>query len=246
MDLKDKVAIVTGGSRGIGKAIAILLAQKGAKIAVNYFSGVDSAEKVVKEIEETGGEAITIKADVSRKAEVLDMVQTVLNHFGRIDVLVNNAGIGGQPSFLEISEEEWDRILAVNLKGVFSCCQAVIPIFLKQSGGKIINISSIAGKMGGLSGVHYGASKAGVIGLTMALSTEFGKKNIHVNAITPGPIRTDMYEHLPPALQQRFAESTHLGRVGEPGEIAHGVLFLLENDFVTGETLNMSAGRYMD
>ena len=246
MDLSEKVAVITGGSRGIGKAIAILLSRKGAKIAVNYSSGVDSADRVVKEIEEMGGKAIKVKADVSKQPEVHSMFQTVLMHFGRVDVLVNNAGTVGQPRFLEISEAEWDRVLAVNLKGVFNCCQAVIPIFLKQSGGKIINMSSVAGKMGGQTGVHYGASKAGVIGLTMALSTEFAKKNIHVNAIAPGPVKTEMFLGLPASLQERFADTTHVGRVCEPAEIAHAVVFLLENDFMTGETLNMSAGRYMD
>jgi 3-oxoacyl-[acyl-carrier protein] reductase len=246
MDLNGKVAVITGGGRGIGKAISMMLARKGAKIAVNYSSGADSAEGVVKEIEGMGGKAIKVKADVSKQAEVHAMFQTVLKHFGRVDILVNNAGTMGQTQLLEITEAEWDRVLAVNLKGMFNCCQAVIPIFLKQSGGKIINMSSIAGKTGGASGVHYGASKAGVIGLTMALSTEFAKKNIYVNAIAPGPVRTEMFENLPASLQERFADSTHVGRVCEPSEIAHGVVFLLENDFMAGEILNMSAGRYMD
>ena len=246
MDLNGKVAVITGGNRGIGKAISIMLSTKGAKIAVNYSSSVDSADKVVKEIEGMGGTAIKVKADVTKQPEVHSMFQTVLKQFGRVDILVNNAGTMGQPKFLEISEADWDRVLAVNLKGMFNCCQAVIPIFLKQSGGKIVNMSSIAGKTGGASGVHYGASKAGVIGLTMALSTEFAKKNIYVNAIAPGPVKTEMFLGLPAALQERFAGTTHLGRVCEPSEIAHAVVFLLENDFITGETLNMSAGRYMD
>jgi 3-oxoacyl-[acyl-carrier protein] reductase len=246
MDLNEKIAVITGGSRGIGKAVAIMLARKGAKIVINYSSGADSADKVVSEIEGAGGTAIKVKADVSKQPEVHAMFQTVLERFGRVDVLVNNAGIAGKSSLLEISEAEWDRVLAVNLKSMFNCCQAVIPIFLKQAGGKIINMSSVAGKMGGASGVHYGASKAGVIGLTMALSTEFAKKNIHVNAIAPGPVKTEMFLGFPASLQQRFADSTHVGRVCEPSEIAHGVVFLLENDFMAGETLNMSAGRYMD
>jgi 3-oxoacyl-[acyl-carrier protein] reductase len=246
MDLNEKVAVITGGSRGIGKAIAISLSKKGGKIAVNYSSGADAADKVISEIEGRGGKAMKVKADVSKPSDVRAMFQTVLERFGRVDVLVNNAGTVGKPQLLEISEAEWDRVLAVNLKGMFNCCQAVIPIFLKQSGGKIINMSSVAGKMGGASGVHYGASKAGVIGLTMALSTEFAKKNIYVNAIAPGPVKTEMFQGLPASLQERFAETTHVGRVCEPSEIAHAVVFLLENDFMAGETLNMSAGRYMD
>jgi 3-oxoacyl-[acyl-carrier protein] reductase len=246
MNLNEKVAIITGGSRGIGKAIAIFLSKKGARIAVNYSSGADAAEKTVTEIERLGGKAIKVKADVSKPSEVCSMFQTVLDHFGRVDALVNNAGTVGHTHLSEISEEEWDRVLAVNLKGVFNCCQAVIPIFLKQGGGKIINMSSVAGKTGGQSGVHYGASKAGVIALTMALSTEFARKNIYVNAIAPGPVKTDMFLSLPTSLQEHFANTTHLGRVCEPDEIAHAVAFLLENDFITGETLNMTAGRYMD
>lgn len=246
MNLNEKVAIITGGSRGIGKAIAIFLSKKGARIAVNYSSGADAAEKTVTEIERLGGKAIKVKADVSKPSEVRSMFQTVLDHFGRVDALVNNAGTVGHTHLSEISEEEWDRVLAVNLKGVFNCSQAVIPIFLKQGGGKIINMSSVAGKTGGQSGVHYGASKAGVIALTMALSTEFARKNIYVNAIAPGPVKTDMFLSLPTSLQEQFANTTHLGRVCEPDEIAHAVAFLLENDFITGETLNMTAGRYMD
>ena len=246
MDLNDKVALITGGGRGIGKAISLELSKKGAAVVVNYATKADSADLVVNEILKNKGKAMKIRADVSKPKEVEEMVRAVVDKFGRVDVLVNNAGTGGQPHLLEISESEWDRVLAVNLKGTFNCCQKVIPIFLKQGGGKIINFSSVAGKMGGVSGVHYAASKAGVIGLTMALSTEFAKKNICVNAIAPGPIRTEMFESHPPATQKYMADLTHVGRVGEPREIAHAVIFLLENDFITGETINMSAGRYMD
>ncbi|UCG07665.1 MAG: 3-oxoacyl-ACP reductase FabG [Desulfobacterales bacterium] len=246
MDLNDKVALITGGSRGIGKAISLELSKKGAAIAVNYVTKADSADWVVNEILKSKGKAIKIKADVSKPKEVEEMFRTVLDNFGSLDILVNNAGTAGQPHLLEISEPEWDRVLGVNLKGIFNCCQMAIPIFLEQGGGKIVNFSSVAGKMGGVSGVHYAASKAGVIGLTMALSTEFANKNIYVNAIAPGPIRTEMFESLPPATQKHLADLTHVGRVGEPREIAHAVVFLLENDFITGETINMSAGRYMD
>jgi 3-oxoacyl-[acyl-carrier protein] reductase len=246
MDLNDKVALITGGSRGIGKAISLELSKKGAAIAVNYATKADSADLVVNEILKNKGKAIKIKADVAKSKEVEEMFRVVVDNFGKIDILVNNAGTAGQPQLLEISESEWDRVLDVNLKGIFNCCQKAIPLFLEQGGGKIVNVSSVAGKMGGVSGVHYAASKAGVIGLTMALSTEFANKNIYVNAIAPGPIRTEMFESLPPATQKRLADSTHVGRVGEPGEIAQAVVFLLENDFITGETINMSAGRYMD
>jgi 3-oxoacyl-[acyl-carrier protein] reductase len=246
MDLNDKVALITGGSRGIGEAISLELSKKGTAIAVNYATKTDSADLVVNEILKNKGKAIKIKADVSKSKEVEEMFRAVLDHFGSVDILVNNAGTAGQAHLLEISESEWDRVLDVNLKGIFNCCQKAIPLFLEQGGGKIVNLSSVAGKMGGVSGVHYAASKAGVIGLTMALSTEFANKNIYVNAIAPGPIRTEMFESLPPATQKRLADLTHVGRVGEPREIAQAVVFLLENDFITGETINMSAGRYMD
>jgi NAD(P)-dependent dehydrogenase (short-subunit alcohol dehydrogenase family) len=246
-DLSNKVAIVTGGNRGIGAAISRELAQHGAKVALTYNSSADSADALVEKIRETGGQAIAVKTQVSDQKEVGRMVETVANEFGGVDILVNNAGIMGEPSFLKISQEDWDRVMAVNLRGVFNCCQAVIPLMLqREDGGKIVNISSVAGKMGGLSGAQYAASKAGVIGLTMALSTEFAKEKLWVNAITPGPIATEMYQNLPAEVQQKFADSTHVGRVGHPSEIAHSVMFLLQNDFVAGETLNMSAGRYLD
>jgi NAD(P)-dependent dehydrogenase (short-subunit alcohol dehydrogenase family) len=245
MNLKDKVAIVTGGSRGIGKAISLELSKKGAAVAVNYATSADSADRVVNEILKNKGKALKVAADVSRPDQVDKMFQTVLDHFGRVDILVNNAGTMGKVNLLEISESEWDHVLDINLKGMFNCCKRAIKIFLEQGGGKIVNFSSVAGKMGGASGVHYAASKAGVIGLTMALATEFAKKNIWVNAIAPGPIKTEMFETLPKERQQMMANSTHVGRMGEPREMAHAVIFLLENDFISGETLNASAGRYL-
>ena len=246
MDIKGKVALVTGGNRGIGRAISLLLSQKGVKVALNYSSSEASAAKVVDEITRGGGEAMKIQADIASPDDSKAMIAAVIDHFGRLDFVVNNAGTVGTPKFLEITEEDWDRVLDINLKGVFNCCQAAMPGFLEQGGGKIVNISSIAGKMGGKSGVQYAASKAGVIGLTMALATEFANQNIWVNAVTPGPVRTDMFKGLTPELQKMFADTTLVGRVGEPDEIAHAVVFLLENDFVNGETLNVSGGRYLD
>lgn len=246
-NLKGKTAIVTGGNRGIGNAITKELAAQGVIVAINFNANGASADSLVSEIKKAGGQAFPVQAEVSDRKQVDQMIRTVSNKTGSVDFLINNAGVMGEPQFLKISEDDWDRVLAVNLKGVFNCSQAVIPLMLKRAeGGKIINISSIAGKMGGLSGAQYAASKAGVIGLTMALSTEFAKQDIWVNAITPGPIRTEMYENLPSEVQRRFADSTHIGRVGDPFEIAHGVVFILENDFLAGETLNLSAGRYMD
>ena len=245
MDLQNKVAIITGGNRGIGKAISLELSKKGTVVAVNFATNGDAADLVINEILKNKGKAIKVQADVSRPDQVDKMFQTVLDHFGRVDILVNNAGTMGKINLLEISESDWDRVLDINLKGTFNCCQQAIKIFLEQGGGKIVNFSSVAGKMGGVAGAHYAASKAGVIGLTMALATEFARKNIWVNAIAPGPIRTDMYESMPKEKQDLMANSTHVGRMGEPREMAHGVIFLLENDFISGETLNASAGRYL-
>jgi 3-oxoacyl-[acyl-carrier protein] reductase len=246
MDLKDRVAVVTGGNRGIGRAISLALADKGAKVAIIYGSSAAAAADVKNEIISNKGEALTIQADVSKKPEVAEAFRAAIEHFRKIDILVNNAGTMGTPNFLEITEEDWDRVLAVNLKSMFNCCQEAVPAFLQQGSGRIVNLSSIAGKMGGKSGVHYAAAKAGVIGLTMALATEFSDKNILVNAVAPGPVRTEMLDKLPQELQKIFADLTLVKRVCEPAEIAHGVIFLLENDFVTGETLNISGGRYLD
>ena len=243
MNLAGKVALVTGASRGIGRAIAVALAKKGAKVAINYRVRRDEAEKTLKMVEEAGSEGMIVQADVSKWEDVQRMVEEVVNHFGRIDILVNNAGVLSKVwPIEEISDEEWDRVLNINLKGTFYCCRAVVPIMKRQGGGKIVNISSIAGKMGGYVGCHYAASKAGVIGLTFALATELAPK-ITVNAVAPGPVDTDM---LTDELREKLSKLTPFGRVAKPEEIAHAVIFLLENDYVSGEVVDVNAARYMD
>ena len=242
MELRGKVALVTGGNRGIGRAISIALAEKGADVAVNYRRNRESAEEVVDLLSALGVRAMAIQADVSDYGQVEAMVDAVVKSFGRLDILVNNAGITGEHVKLsEIPIEEWDRILDVNLKGVFNCCKAAEP-FLRQAKGKIVNMSSVAGKMGGTIGSHYAASKAGIIGLTFALASELAP-DVMVNAVAPGPVDTDL---ISPEVKRRLASIIPLGRIATPEEIAHAVIFLLENDYVTGEVVDVNAGRYMD
>lgn len=242
MELRGKVALVTGGNRGIGRAISIALAEKGADVAVNYRRNRESAEEVVDLLIALGVRAMAIQADVSDYGQVEAMVDAVVKSFGRLDILVNNAGITGEHVKLrEIPLEEWDRILDVNLKGVFNCCKAAEP-FLRQAKGKIVNMSSVAGKMGGTIGSHYAASKAGIIGLTFALASELAP-DVMVNAVAPGPVDTDL---ISPEVKRRLASIIPLGRIATPKEIAHAVIFLLENDYVTGEVVDVNAGRYMD
>ena len=242
MELKGKVALVTGGNRGIGRAISIALAEKGADVAVNYHRSKQSAEEVVSMLSALGVRAMPIQADVSDYAQVEAMVDAVVKSFGRLDILVNNAGITGEHVKLsEIPIEEWNRILDVNLKGVFNCCKAAEP-FLRRAKGKIVNMSSVAGKMGGTIGSHYAASKAGIIGLTFALASELAP-DVMVNAVAPGPVDTDL---ISPEVKKRLASIIPLGRIATPEEIAHAVIFLLENDYVTGEVVDVNAGRYMD
>ncbi len=247
LEIKGKIALVTGASRGIGKAIALKLAEKGAKIAVNYKTNKELAEKVVKEIEEQGGEARAYRADVADYNQVKKMVEEILKDFGTIHILVNNAGVIAKTfSVMEISDEEWDTILNTNLKGAFNCIKAVAPIMIKNGEGKIINISSVAGKMGGTVGPAYAASKAGLIGLTFSVAQELLPHNITVNAIAPGPIETEMIAKLPEERKKKILSRVPMGRFGTPEEVAKTVTFLIENDYITGEVIDVNGGYYMD
>ena len=247
MEIKGKVALVTGASRGIGKAIALKLAEKGAKIAVNYRTNKELAEKVVKEIKEQGGEARAYRADVANYNQVKKMVEEIMKDFGTIHILVNNAGVIAKTfSVMEITDEEWDTILNTNLKGAFNCIKAVAPIMIKNGEGKIINISSVAGKMGGTVGPAYAASKAGLIGLTFSVAQELLPHNITVNAIAPGPIETEMIAKLPEERKKKILSRVPMGRFGTPEEVAKTVTFLIENDYITGEVIDVNGGYYMD
>ncbi len=238
MKLKNKVAIITGAAQGIGKGIALTLAKEGANVVVSDIKGVYD---VVREIETLGVKALGVKADVSNKKEVEEMVKKTLNRFGRIDILVNNAGIFPFVNLTEMKEEDWDRVLNVNLKGIFNCTKTVLNEMIKQKSGNIINISSIAAMVGfkGLS--HYCASKAGVIGFTKAAALELSQYGIRVNAIAPGGIETPGTKGM---IDENFINSLPIKRVGIPKDIAKTVLFLASEDssYITGQCIVVDGG----
>ncbi len=242
MQLRDKNAIVTGGNRGIGRAISLALAEKGANVAIGFHQHDQRADQTVEEVREIGVKSLKTQVDVRDLEQVKEMINRVRQSFGSIDILVNNAGISGSNSAIgDISIEEWKRVIDVNLTGVFNCCKAAKEE-LKKNSGKIVNISSIAGKMGGTIGCHYGASKAGVIGLTFALARELAPE-VTVNAVAPAAVATDF---LTAEIKQKLSKETPFGRIANPQEIAHTVIYLLENDYVSGEVIDVNAGRYMD
>lgn len=253
--LKHKVALVTGGASGIGEAICLRFAEEGAQVAVADLNA-DAADMVVKKILEAEGEALGIEVNVCHQEEVQQMVGKVLKRFGRIDILVNSAGVSRILPFLETTEEIWDETLAVNLKGTFLCCQAVIPHLLRQGRGKIINLSSQSGKRGTSWYAAYCASKAAVIGLTQSLAMEFAPHRINVNAICPGIVFTSMWDKqlaqygrkrglTPEQAKEYLISRIPLGRPAEPKEVANLALFLAsdESDYITGQALNITGGQ---
>ena len=246
--MNDRVAIITGASRGIGRSIAEAFAQEGAKVVVNYNNNETKASEVAKEIEKKGGQATCLKADVSRAEDVKRLVNTTLDKFGRIDILVNNAGVMFPEDFLSTTEETWDRTIDINLKGAYLCSKEVAPIMIKQKKGKIINISSNSGLYhpSAMRYVEYVASKAGMNGITKAMALRLGPY-ITVNAICPGYIQTEMVAHNDPATEKMLLDETALKRFGRPDEVANAAVFLASNeaDFITGELLIVAGGRGM-
>ena len=246
--LKDRVAIVTGSSRGIGRAIALRFADEGAKVVVNWVGGEKAAAEVVDEIKKKGTEALSVRADVSRLADVRSLVQSTIDRFGQIDVLVNNAGVMFTRGVLETSEDDWDRTIDVNLKGAYLCSKEVAPIMVAQKFGRIINISSNSGLYhpSAMRWTEYVVSKAGMNGLTKAMALALGPY-ITVNAVCPGWIKTDMVEGTDPAVERRILDETALGRWGTPDEVAASAAFLASHDadFITGELLIVAGGRGM-
>ncbi len=245
--LTGKVALVTGASRGIGKAIALELALNGATVAVNFSGSEEKANAVVEEIKALGREAIAIKADVSNSDSVNNLVKTVIETYGSLDILVNNAGITRDNLIMRMKEEEWDDVINTNLKGVFQCTKAVTRQMMKQRSGKIINIASIVGVSGNPGQANYVAAKAGVIGLTKTVAKELSSRNINVNAIAPGFITTDMTEKLPEEVKGEMLKQIPLAKFGEPRDIAKVVLFLASEDskYITGQTLHVDGGMVM-
>lgn len=238
MKLKNKVAIVTGAAQGIGRGIALALAKEGANVVVSDIKGVYD---VVREIETMGVKALGIKADVSKKEEVEKMVEKVLDRFGRIDILVNNAGIFPFVNLTEMKEDDWDKVLDINLKGIFNCTKAVLDEMIKQKSGNIINISSIAAMVGFKGLTHYCASKAGVIGFTKATALELSQYGIRMNAIAPGGIETPGTKGM---VDDNFINSLPIKRVGTPKDIANTVIFLAseDSDYITGQCIVVDGG----
>ncbi len=247
MELRGKNALITGASRGIGKSIALTLARNGVNIAINFLKNKELAENVAKKAISYGIKARIYRADVSNFEEVKSMVEKIISDFGSIDILINNAGIIPKNySITNIPIEEWQKIINVNLTGCFNVVKAVVPYMIKQKEGKIVNMASVAGKMGGTVGPHYAASKAGIIGMTFSLAQELLKYNITVNAIAPGPIETEMIANLPQDVKMKILKRVPMGRFGKPEEVAEAVLFLIKCDFVTGEVIDVNGGYYMD
>ena len=243
--LKDKVAVVTGASRGIGKAAALALASQGAKVVVNYARSSDAAEATVKEITEAGTEAIALQADVSKSDEVDNLIKATLDKFGRIDVLVNNAGITKDTLLLRMKPEQWQAVIDLNLTGVFLCTKAVSKTMLKQRSGRIINIASVAGQMGNPGQANYSAAKAGVIGFTKTVAKELANRGVTVNAVAPGFIETDMTEDLK---SDDIIKFIPLGRYGKPEEVAGTIRFLAADPaaaYITGQVFNVDGGMVM-
>lgn len=243
--LKDQVAIVTGASRGIGRAIALQLAFEGAKVVVNYASSSTAADQVVAEITTAGGEAVAIQGDVSQENQVDTLIKTTLEKFQRVDILVNNAGITRDTLLLRMKLEEWQAVIDTNLTGVFLCTKAVSKIMLKQRSGRIINIASVAGQMGNPGQANYSAAKAGVIGFTKTVAKELSSRGITVNAVAPGFIITDMTSDIK---AEGILQYIPLGRFGQPEEIAGMVRFLASDPaaaYITGQVFNVDGGMVM-
>jgi 3-oxoacyl-[acyl-carrier protein] reductase len=246
--LDGRIAIVTGASRGIGRAIAERFATEGASVVVNYVAGSKAAEAVVAGITARGGSAVAIQADVSKRSSVDELIAATLARFGRIDILVNNAGVMITKAVMETSEDDWDLTIDVNLKGAYLCSKAVVPVMIRQEGGTIINMSSNSGLYhpSAMKFTEYVVSKAGLNGLTKAMALALGP-HIRVNAICPGWIRTDMVEAIDPEVQQRILDETALHRWGTPDDIAASAVFLASDEaaFITGELLIVAGGRGM-
>ena len=240
-DLKDRVALVTGGSRGIGAAVATALARAGADVAVNYRERADAANAVCGEITRSGRKALLVQADVSVSADVRRMVAEIEAHFGGIDILVNNAAIAHPRKLEEITEAEWDEVLTINLKSVFLVTQAVVGGMRQRKWGRIINMSSVAAQTGGAVGAHYAASKAGIIGLTHSCASSLIRDGITVNAIAPAFIDTDMVTSNPNASPDLIP----MGHFGSVDHVASVAVMLAMNDYMTGQTISVNGGWYM-
>jgi 3-oxoacyl-[acyl-carrier protein] reductase len=246
MIFDNKIALITGASRGIGKAIALELSSQGAYVVVNYHRSVSAAEEVANNIVNSGGKCKLTRFDVSDFARVQEEIDKVVEELGGLHILVNNAGIAKDGLLLRMKENDWDEVLSVNLKGVFNCTKVASKIMVKQRYGRIINITSIVGEMGNAGQTNYSASKAGIIGLTKSTAKELGSRNITVNAISPGFIETDITQDLSQKIKDAYIEAIPLGRFGKPHDVAKAVMFLASDDasYITGEVIRVNGGLY--
>lgn len=247
MTLVGKVALVTGGSRGIGRAIALKLAENGADVAINYAGNTAAAEEVKAAIEQMGRKALLIQCNVADTDGVQAMVNQVVKELGRLDILVNNAGITRDGLLMRMKEADWDDVMNTNLKGVYNCSKAVMRTMMKQKSGRIVNMASVVGEMGNAGQANYAAAKAGVIGFTKSLAKEVASRGITVNAIAPGFIATDMTRVLSDDQKAEMARTIPLGRAGQPEDVANAVLFLASEGaaYITGQVLNVDGGMVM-
>ena len=247
MMLENKVALVTGAGRGIGRAIALALAAEGAAVIVNYNGSAAKAAEVVAQIEEAGGKAEAIQCNVSDFTACGEMMADVIKRYGHLDILVNNAGITRDNLLMKMSEEDFDAVISTNLKGAFNCIKHVSRQMLKQRGGRIINISSVSGVMGNAGQANYCASKAGIIGLTKSVARELGSRGITCNAIAPGFIKTEMTEVLPEDVKKAMGEQIPLKRFGETSDVAEAAAFLASDcaSYITGQVLSVDGGMAM-
>ncbi|MDK0952907.1 3-oxoacyl-[acyl-carrier-protein] reductase [Clostridium perfringens] len=245
--LKDKVAIVTGGTRGIGRAIALKLADNGANIVINYRNSDKEAEELKAILEEKGVKVLTVKCDISNFEDSKNLMDKCKEVFGKIDILVNNAGITKDTLIMRMKEEDFDSVIDVNLKGTFNCAKHASAIMLKQRFGKIINMTSVVGIAGNAGQVNYAASKAGVIGLTKSLAKELGSRGITVNAVAPGFINTDMTASLSEKVKEEASKNIPLKRLGDPEDVANLVGFLASDasNYITGQVINVDGGMVM-
>lgn len=247
LDLCDRTALVTGGSRGIGHAIALTLATLGAKVAVNYVSNAQAANETVSQIKALGGNAITAQADVRNGEQVEAMVNQVLDAFGQLDILVNNAGLTRDTLLIRMKEADWDVVLDTCLKGTFLCTKAVQRTMMRQRYGRIINITSVSGLAGNAGQANYAAAKAGIVGFTKTIAKEVGSRGITVNAVAPGYVPTDLTADLPQALLDQALERSAIKRLGTPQDVAYAVAFLASEQaaFITGQVLSVDGGLVM-
>ena len=243
--LSGRIAVVTGGSRGIGAAVAKGLGKEGATVVINYNHSQGEAETVVNEIKAMGSLAVALQADISDAEATKLFIEKALADFGKIDILVNNAGITRDKTFKKMSFEEWHKVIDTNLSSVFNTCKIALPSMLEQKYGRIINISSVIGQAGGFGQTNYAAAKAGLVGFSKSLALETAKGGVTVNCICPGYIATEMVKAMPDNVREAIIAMVPMKKLGEPDEIAKGVVFICESEYMTGQCLNLNGGLYM-